>query len=125
MSVGPWAITSRITGTFRKVQWLNKKDDIGRLRAYLSVHVNTINLLLAERGIELFGNSNQRAGDHHQKIRVELRQSQAQTVDLVSRVESQGVLLKAVSLLLTSLYQMVSGEIKTRNDLVGQAQNIM
>ena len=52
-SLGVWGKSSVIKSTADKLRWgLGQKDDVNKLQNYLNIHIGTINILLAEHGLE-------------------------------------------------------------------------
>ena len=113
ISLGHRPSSSRATRTYDKLKFaLHHKSDIQRLQVYLSVHVATINMLLAEYGLDRM----ELAAEKREEDQRELNMQLAQHTGLLNRIHD-GMLSQAITALktLTAMDQVckvISGEIQ-------------
>ncbi|KAF2138449.1 uncharacterized protein K452DRAFT_276837 [Aplosporella prunicola CBS 121167] len=97
-----------------KLRWsLGKKEEVAKLQAYLSVHLGTINVLLSEYELEALGALSQKTEGFHMHVRATL-DGVRKVVDITAgNINAQSRLVGANNSMLTTLYQLVCGELST------------
>ncbi|TVY48755.1 hypothetical protein LOCC1_G001649 [Lachnellula occidentalis] len=111
-ALGIWGGANRIKQTADKLQWaFGEKGEIKKLQNHLSIHIGTINILLAEHGLEMMNlASNKRELDQlHIRKRLEVTKSLVQMMK--DDVTAQTAAVQNNSSMLTKLFGMVSGEL--------------
>lgn len=109
-----WSKPCRVKGTVDKLKWtFGKKDDIQRLQAYLHIHVGTINMLLAEHGLEQMSIIGKHAEVDSGYIRKELDRTNTFLEDINKKLPSQVLLLQNMHSMIGGLYSLVCGEINS------------
>lgn len=69
-SLGTWSRPSVVSSATHKLRWtFGHSDDVKRLQTYLNVHIGTINILLAEHGLEKMDLSDRTAETNAQAVR--------------------------------------------------------
>jgi hypothetical protein len=110
-SLGLWA-TGGFKSTARKVEWaFRKKEDVRKLRDYLSLHVDSINMLLMSLGLEMLEVAKQQSVDDHLNLRELLQDSCKLTIAVRSDVRDQARVVQENNSMLTKLFGMVHGDI--------------
>ncbi|KAI1759347.1 hypothetical protein GGR53DRAFT_150799 [Hypoxylon sp. FL1150] len=100
-------------GVIDKIKFpLSHKEDIQKLQVYLSVHVSTINMLLAEHGLETMQLAAQKAETGQTRIIKWLENTGALLGRVQESVVFQTNLISKSAALLEGVYKMVSGELK-------------
>lgn len=112
MALGIWGRANPIKKTADKLRWAFKeKDEIKKLQSYLNIHIGTINMLLAEHGLERMN----LASDKGQLDQLHIRERLENTRSLMQWIKGSLIAQTAVvqnnSSMLTELFGMVSGEL--------------
>lgn len=109
-----------------KIRWsLGKKDEVTRLQSYLSVHIGTINILLAEHGLESLQVASRDAEDFHVHVGGILEGMQRTVSSIEGNSAAQKRAVEVNSSMLNTLYQMVCGDISTGlKSLMGMASSV-
>ncbi|KAF2806515.1 uncharacterized protein BDZ99DRAFT_394265 [Mytilinidion resinicola] len=97
-----------------KLQWaLGHKKEIGKLQSYLYIHIGTINMLLAEHGLERMDiiSENIEADSLHVRERLDGTRSIMQYIK--DSVTAQAAVIRTTHVMLAKMFQMVSGELTT------------
>ncbi|KAM7186431.1 hypothetical protein V8F33_011824 [Rhypophila sp. PSN 637] len=117
VTLGPRAPTPSIAlsskAVLRKITWLNKAEDVDHLRKYLDIHLGTINILLLEHGLETLDVSSKALQEQCVDIRASLRGIDNVINSTATNVQSQTALVRSTHGILTSLYSMISGEVRS------------
>jgi len=111
-SLGPRSSDSKPKTIFKKVSWQRKKDDAKKLRNYLEVHMGVINISLAERGVALMNITSKTLGTNHEAILKTLCKSQVLVAGIADDVRSQGIVMSQSNNMLSTLFQLINGELK-------------
>jgi uncharacterized protein YpuA (DUF1002 family) len=90
-----------------------QKDEIRKLQSYLNVHVGTINILLAEHGLEIMSLASERVEADHMHIRERLDDTRAIINWIKDNVSAQALAVKFTNSMLSSLFDMITGEFRT------------
>ncbi|KAH7077365.1 hypothetical protein FB567DRAFT_608462, partial [Paraphoma chrysanthemicola] len=113
-SLGPWSQSSTIKTATRKLGWtFGHSDEVKRLQTYLNVHIGTINILLAEYGLERISVYDKKAELIAQDVRAQADSTQALLEDVRKDLPGQALLLRRVHSMLGGIYQLICGEMKT------------
>ena len=111
-SLGVESSAGRLQSARHKLKWAGlKKDDVKKLRDYLSIHVGKINTLLAIHGLESFQSSLETTrAEHHQLAQ------QVQTVSgILSRVQgglsAQLSLVQAASSCISRMFNLIVSDV--------------
>jgi len=111
-SLGEGSKSNSIKGAVDKIKFpLCHGDEIRKLQAYLSVHIGTINILLAEHGLERMNLAVKRSQANHEQIKGQLQD----TTSLLSRIQSSVVcqaraVFESMSTL-EAVYRFLRGEL--------------
>ena len=98
--------------TVKKMQWsFGKKDEVAKLRDYLSLHIGSINMQLLISGLETLAASSGKADGYNQSIKQELEQSRKEIANLGSNAQSQTILARATNNTIGRLFAMVRGDV--------------
>ena len=103
-----------VKGIVKRLEWsfgVGRPDEIAKLQSYLNVHVGTINILLAEYGLEMLDVSGRKAEVGYLRIDERLEVTRKTVEGFRENVAAQTSAVNANNSLLTKLYQMVSGEL--------------
>lgn len=88
-------------------------DDVQRLQSYLSVHIGSINLLLAEYGLEKM----KLAADKNEMEHLQIKETLEESNGILSRIQN-GVVCQSLSVfksisILEKVYKTLGGEVRT------------
>lgn len=112
-SLGPSTKSSTWKTPVDKVRFhLGARDEIRKMQSYLSVHAGTLNILLAEHGLESMNIAHEQNGAAHLAIRERLETTNGVLVQVRDSVVGQAAALHKATNLLEQLYKLVSGEIR-------------
>lgn len=118
-SLGIWS-KNGVKSRAKQVDWaFRRKEDIRKLRDYLSLHVNSINMLLLSYGLELVDLASAKASQDQAETRQLISNSQKEMVDesraltlsIRGDVASQKAIVQDNNSMLTRMFRMVSGDI--------------
>ncbi|CZR69291.1 uncharacterized protein PAC_19191 [Phialocephala subalpina] len=113
-SLGTWSKESRLKSTVNKLGWAyGQKDEIRKLQSYLNIHVGTINILLAEHGLEMMNIASQKAETDHTQIRERLDDTRSILSWIKGNVSAQSLAVKLTNSMLSTLFDMITGELRT------------
>ncbi|KAF2853964.1 hypothetical protein T440DRAFT_389253 [Plenodomus tracheiphilus IPT5] len=123
-SLGPWSQSSTIKTATTKLRWtFGHNDEIKRLQTYLNVHIGTINILLAEYGLERMQVNDKKAESIAQQVRYQADTTHALLENVRKDLPGQTLLLRRVHSMLGGLYQLVCGEMRTSLQHFAQSVN--
>ena len=113
-SLGPRATAgSSWKAPIDKVRFMaTQSDEIRKMQSYLSVHVGTLNILLAEHGLETMNLAQEKAAADQVDIRDRIETTKGVLVQVRDSVTRQAAAVYKTAALLEKLYNMVSGEIR-------------
>ncbi|KUJ10036.1 uncharacterized protein LY89DRAFT_710862 [Mollisia scopiformis] len=110
-----------IKKTADKVLWaFGEKDDIRKLQSYLSIHIGTINMLLAEYGLEKMELVYEKGELERLHIRERLENTKSLMQWIKDSVVAQTAAVHNANSMLTKLFAMVSGEIGSSMKSLGE-----
>jgi hypothetical protein len=115
-SLGPSATGSRSAwkAPVDKVRFrFSGSDEVRRIQSYLSVHIGTLNMLLAEHGLETMNLAQEKTESEQLAIRERLDTTKGVLAQVRDSVTKQAAALYNATALLEQLYNLVSGEIRT------------
>jgi hypothetical protein len=120
-SLGVWSERNPIRGATDKVRWaFGQKDEIRKLQSYLNVHVGTINILLAEHGLEMMNIDSKKAEADQLRVRERLEDTRNVINSIKSSVSLQASAIKTTHSMLSRLFELVSGELTTSWKCLGE-----
>lgn len=113
-SLGVWAKnTGSLKGTLDKVRWaFGQRDEIHKLQSYINVHVGTINILLAEYGLEKISLASDKAEADQQDIQRRLDDTRGLLRQISDGSSTQLLVIRRVDSMTRKLLKMVNGELK-------------
>ena len=112
-SLGLWAKNNAAKSVTEKLKWsfgTGKKDRVAKLQSYLSIHVGTINVLLAEHNLEQLDLMGQKAELDHTTIHQRIEDARKIIDNIQENVVAQKLVVEKSKSMLRNLCQMVSGE---------------
>ena len=113
-SLGVWSKRSQWKSATGKLQWAyGHKEEIQKLQSYLNIHIGTINLLLAEHGLEMMNIASTQASVDQVHVQERLEDTQKVIQWIKKSVSTQAVTLQTTNSMLSKLFQIVSGEFRT------------
>ncbi|KAK1752197.1 hypothetical protein QBC47DRAFT_389988 [Echria macrotheca] len=113
-SLGAWAVGSSWKAPVDKVRFMiSQKDEIRKMQSYLSVHVGTLNILLAEFGLETMNLARGQTQAEQVEIRDRLETTKAVLVQVRDSVVKQAAAVCSAASMLERLYKLVCGEVRT------------
>jgi hypothetical protein len=113
-SLGVWSKEGRLKAVGNKLKWAyGEKDEIHKLQSYLNVHVGTINILLAEHGLEMMNIASEKLEADNLHIRERLDDTRSIVRWIKDSVSAQALAVKATNSMLSRLFDMITGELRT------------
>jgi hypothetical protein len=113
-SLGVWGKEGVIKGTADKLRWtLGRKGEVAKLQCYLNIHVGTINMLLAEHGIEMLDMTSAKREANDLSIHERLEDSRRVIENIQGNVAAQALAVENSRSILEKLYRMINGEFST------------
>ncbi|KAF2489919.1 hypothetical protein BU16DRAFT_597520 [Lophium mytilinum] len=120
--LGIWGKRGGIGLAKNKLQWtFGHKEEIHKLQSYLNVHVGTINILLAEHGLEKMDIASGKFEADTLHIRERLESTRGILQGIKDSVAAQAAIVRTTHTMLARLFQMVTGELKTSLVALGEA----
>ncbi|KAF5868118.1 uncharacterized protein Bfra_007314 [Botrytis fragariae] len=103
----------------RKIQWaFTKKDEVQKLLGYLSIHTNSINMMLSTLGLEASDLANKRAEENHSSLRnliddtrIDILDTEVSVTTIQDSFVDQSLLASSNQSMLTSLSDVINGEV--------------
>ena len=119
-SLGVGSISNSVKSIGRKLQWgFVKKDEIARLRDYLSLHIGSLNMQLLTAGLESLHTQADGSQDHRLEIQMELEESRTAIAKLGSRIQNQSMIAYDTKSAVSALFALV------RVDVVGPLKDLI
>ena len=113
-SLGVRGTNRGLRATTDKLRWsFGHKDEVCKLQSYLNVHVGTINILLAEHGLEMMDLAATKADTDQQHIRERLEESGQFIRWVKDNFATQTMLVQNTNSMVGKLLQLISGEFTT------------
>jgi hypothetical protein len=121
-SLGIWAGEANpVKNTADKLKWaFREKDEINKLQSYLNMHIGTINMLLAEHGLERMNLASEKGELHQLHIRERLENTNSIMQRIKDSVRAQAIVGQNNNSILTTLFRMVSGELHSSLKSLGE-----
>ncbi len=120
-SLGVWGKDRGLRGTKDKLVWAyGKKDELQKLQSYLNVHVGTINILLAEHGLERMKLASDKANADYLNIEERLDGSRKLISSIRDNVTAQALAIRETSSMVMRLFDMMGGEVKQSLKALGE-----
>jgi tetratricopeptide (TPR) repeat protein len=111
-ALGVWSKAGTIRSTADKLKWVyTQKDEIRKLQIYLNVHVGTINILLAEHGLERIDIVSERSERDKLQLRDRLEDTQKVIEQINRSTQAQAQAVAEANYMLGKLFQMVNSEV--------------
>jgi hypothetical protein len=112
-SLGVWGKSGVMRSTARKLGWgMGKKEEIRTLQGYLNIHVGTINILLAEHGLEKMEHASDKAAADQLHIRERLEGTRSLIERISGSLNMQKLVLENTRAMVEGLFEMISGEFR-------------
>jgi hypothetical protein len=119
--LGIWSKAGALASTSHKLQWsFGHKEEVQKLQGYLNIHVGTINILLAEHGLEKMDIASDKAAKDQLHIRERLEDTRSIVKSISGRMNAQALAVGATQNMTTRLCEMISGEFRTSWRTLGQ-----
>lgn len=98
--------------TAQKLHWtFGKRNEIAKLRNYLSLHIGSINMQLLGAGLETLKVLSNSTDDFQEVIKAELSQSRTTVADLATSLNGQTLLFKTTLKAVGRLCDLLRGEL--------------
>jgi hypothetical protein len=111
-SLGVGSTAGGIKSFGRKLQWgFVTKDEVVRLRDYLSLHIGSINMQLLTVGLETLHAQADESQNHQLEIQRELDQSRTAIANLGSRILNQSMIAQCTRSAVSALFAMVTVDV--------------
>jgi hypothetical protein len=120
-ALGIWGGANAFKKTAGKVRWaFGEKDEIKKLQSYLNIHIGTINILLAEHGLEKMNLAFEKRELDQLHIRERLEHTKSLMQWIKDSVIAQTAAVQNTNYMLTKLFGMVSGELGSSLKSLGE-----
>jgi len=120
-ALGMWGGANTFKKTADKVRWaFGEKDEIKNLQSYLNIHIGTINILLAEHGLEKMNLAFEKGELDQLHIRERLDNTRSLMQWIKDSIIKQTAAVQNANQILTTLFGMVSGEIGSSLKSLGE-----
>ena len=106
--------TGMLKDAAKKAQWafgLGKKDEVGRLRSYLDIHIGVINMQLIQYGFEKVDIASEESAANHQALKNSMDKSVQEVKDVRGDIQAQALVVKESNSMIQTLLGMVGGDI--------------
>lgn len=125
-ALGVWSKAGTIRSAADKLKWAyTQKDEIRKLQTYLNVHVGTINILLAEHGLERMDVASERNERDQLQVRDRLEDTRKVIDQINNSAQAQAQAVAVANSMLGKLFQMVSGDvISSLKSLAGMVSKV-
>ena len=111
-SLGLGKSVGKFKDAARKVQYaLGKKDEAGKLRNYLNIHIGIINELLVLQGLEMLDVASEQTSKNQEELRDRIKASSEEVGEVRGNIEAQALAVRENTSLIQKLFWMVSGEV--------------
>jgi hypothetical protein len=113
-SLGIWGKSGIVRNTTDKLKWgFSSKEEVRRLQNYLNIHAGTINILLAEHGLEKMDIVSDKAAADQLHIRERLETTQGFLASISGSLNTQALVIGTTQRMTTRLCEMINGEFRT------------
>ena len=111
-TLGVWSKAGTVRSAADKLKWAyTQKDEVRKLQTYLNVHVATINILLAEHGLERMDIASEKSERDRLQVQERLEDTRKLIERINSSAQSQAQAVTVANSMLGKLFQMISGEV--------------
>ncbi|KAE8446484.1 hypothetical protein EG329_011947 [Mollisiaceae sp. DMI_Dod_QoI] len=112
-ALGMWSKEGRLKSAANKVRWAyGQKDEIRKLQGYLNIHVGTINILLAEHGLEMMNLASEKVEADHLRIRERLDDTRSIVNWIKDSVSAQATAVKFTNSMLSRVFDVITGDFR-------------
>lgn len=116
-SLGLWNKSHTAKTAKDKLRWtFGEKGEITRLRAYLTIHIETINNMLIQHGLERMDLLGKEVKESTSQLQSQLDNTKTALENIQKDSTGQAVMLRTMQSMLGTLCKVVCGEIKTTID---------
>ncbi|OAK98669.1 hypothetical protein IQ06DRAFT_22129 [Phaeosphaeriaceae sp. SRC1lsM3a] len=113
-SLGLWSRSNTAKTAKHKLRWsFGEKGEIVRLRAYLTMHIETINNMLIQHGLERMDLLGKEVEESTSQLQSKLDNTKTALENIQKDSAGQAVMLRTMQSMLGTLCKVVCGEIKT------------
>jgi hypothetical protein len=113
-ALGVWGKAGVVKSTADKLRWgFGQKEEIQKLQSYLNVHVGTINILLAEHGLQKMDIASNQAAADQLHIRERLEDTRGILKTISGSLEVQALVIANTQDMLARLFGMINGEFRS------------
>ncbi|KAL1591739.1 hypothetical protein SLS60_011738 [Paraconiothyrium brasiliense] len=113
-SLGVWGKAGIIKSTTDKLKWgFGQKEEIHKLQSYLNIHIGTINILLAEYGLEKMDFASDKAAADQLHIRERLEDTRGVIDNISGSLKMQAAVVGNTQNMFARLFEMISGGFRT------------
>jgi hypothetical protein len=120
-ALGIWGGANPIKKTADKLRWaFGEKDEVTKLQSYLNIHIGTINILLAEHGLEKMNLAVEKGELDQLHIRERLENTKSLMQWIKESVIAQTAAVQNTNSMLTKLFGMVSGDLGSSLKSLGE-----
>jgi len=113
-SLGVWEKTGVIKSATDKLKWgFGQKEEARKLQGYLNIHVGTINILLAEHGLEKMDLASSEAAAGQLLIRERLEDTRGIVESIRGNMNAQSLVIETTQKMTARLCEMIGGELRT------------
>lgn len=113
-SLGLRQSNNKLKDAGRKAQWafgLGKRDEVNRLRSYLAIHIDIINMQLIQQGLERLELASMERHTDHEALKCCMEESARELKDVRGDVEAQSFAIRQAVSMIQNLLGIVSGKI--------------
>ena len=124
-SLGVGKTSGVIRDTGKKIEWaFSRKDEVIKLRNYLSIHIGTINMLMIRHGLEILDVVSQQADRNQEDLQRCVEDCSCAVKNIQGDVAAQGTAIKENKSMILQLLYMVCREVtaplKSLNEMVAR-----
>ena len=95
-----------------KIRWgIGKKDEVNKLRQYLNIHIGTINMLLAQQGLEMLELAAEQTHEDQEELKNSIEDSTKELRDVRGDLKAQALAVKDSTYTIQKLFRMVAGDV--------------
>ena len=113
-SLGVWGKENVMQTTVDKLRWgFGQNKEVCKLQSYLNIHIGTINILLAEHGLEKMDLASEKASADKLDIRERLDNTYGIIKNMRGCLTAQALVVQNTQNMLARLCEIISGEFRT------------
>lgn len=113
-SLGAWEKRGTVKSTLGKLRWgFGQKEEVRKLQSYLNIHVGTINILLAEHGLEKMDLASNEATASQLRIQQRLNDTRDIVDSIRGSLNAQALVIGTTQKMTARLYEIIGGEVRT------------